>query len=190
MRVTFCGEYQSVRLRQLAEGDIEALRLWRGDAANSRYITPLGAITPQMQREWFHRVLQDEDCYTFAVDETAELQRLVGSVSLYNFCGKTAEFGRFMIGEPAAHGKGIGRKSTVLALHLGFTVLGLGKIHAMVHIDNAPALTVYRQAGFSIEGRHVSELGMPEYRIVVEKNRFYCQNAGLDAIITNGKDIF
>lgn len=183
MQFSLEGQYQNVRLRPLAEQDIEALRIWRNDTDNSKYITSVGHITSAMQLSWYGRYLADTDCYIFAIDETKDLGRLVGSVSLYHFDGQKAEFGKIMIGDPQAHGRGLGRKSTVLTLHIGFAVFGLQAIYAVVHVDNVPALNVYEQAGFSIVGQEVSSMGFPEYQIRVDKEPFYCQNAELDAII-------
>jgi RimJ/RimL family protein N-acetyltransferase len=77
--------YNNVRLRPLAHNDIELLRIWRNDSSISHFLKQIPHITPEMQESWFIEYLGDEDLYTWAIDEIGELNRYVGSVSLYNF---------------------------------------------------------------------------------------------------------
>jgi len=159
MKHNITVEYNHVLLRPLHESDLESLRVWRNDANNSKFLRRLDYISSQIQLKWFEQDNLDVNCYTFAIEETQTLKQLVGSVALYNLEDDTSEFGRMLIGDTKAHGRGIGFLGTVLLLHVGFTKLGLQRIIAEVHEDNVPALKNYQKAGFVIYGRRPFECG-------------------------------
>jgi RimJ/RimL family protein N-acetyltransferase len=70
-------------------------------------------------------------------------------VSLYNvdWLLGSAEFGRIVIGEPAARGKGYGLRATRLVLGIAGDA-GLRTIHLEVKSDNAAAIRLYEKTGF------------------------------------------
>jgi RimJ/RimL family protein N-acetyltransferase len=163
---------KDVCLRPLAHDDIEQLRVWRNAPENSRFLRQIPYITPEMQETWFREYLSDPDTYTWAIDETRELNRLVGSVSLYHFAddirrtgipvhdlslkkdagGKAAvsacEFGRLMVGDPEAHGRKIGLAATALCVDIAFGILGAELTYLSVSKENIPAYKIYRETGF------------------------------------------
>lgn len=147
-------EYDDVRLRPLGWDDIEALRVWRNDPAKTRFLTQVGTITPEKQREWFRACLARPDEMLFAIEETKELRRMVGSVSLYHICADTAEIGRIQIGDSAANGRGIGRKALAMLLWLAFDRLGLPKVTGNVSPYNVAAHKIDMDIGFVIVGQH------------------------------------
>lgn len=147
-------EYDDLRLRPLGWDDIEALRIWRNDPAKTRFLTPIGTVTPQMQREWFRACLARPDEMLFAIEETRDLRRIVGSVSLYHIRPDTAEIGRLLIGDDAAGGRGLGRKALAMLLWLAFDRLGLRKVTGNVSPYNIPAHKTDMDIGFAIVGRH------------------------------------
>lgn len=161
-------EFDGVELRPLAHADIEALRVWRNDEANSRYIRKIPYVSPEAQEKWFEGYLSDEAVYSFAICVDG---RLVGSVSLYDPEGSSIEFGKLMVG--AGKGRGVGKKATKAALALAFDVLGFDEVKAEVSVDNTTALVIYTKAGFSITGRRYNELAeMDEFTILLEKANF------------------
>jgi RimJ/RimL family protein N-acetyltransferase len=159
-------------LRPLAHEDIEWLRVWRNDPENSRFLKPIPYITPEMQEAWFREYLGDPDTYTWAIDETRDMNRLVGSVSLYHFiadihepgipaydlslkkdaggkdAGSACEFGRLMIGDPEARGRKIGFMATTLCVDIAFRIFGVEWIYLFVAKGNIPAYKIYRAVGF------------------------------------------
>jgi len=151
--------FENVYLRPLAENDIEQLRMWRNNTTNTKFLRQVGEITPKMQKQWYQKYLQNNDELIFAIDEIHHLHRLVGSVSLYNFKNNSAEIGKILIGDPDAHGRGMGRKSFIIALLIGFQCLGLTKITCSVHPDNISAYRSYTKIGFQIIGEHPSPTG-------------------------------
>ena len=100
-----------------------------------------------MQENWFQKYLENEQEICFAIEETKELNRIVGSVSLYNFNGETAEIGKILIGDADAHGRGIGRLSLVMAMRIGFEMLKLKTIVSSVHRNNIPSRNIFLRAG-------------------------------------------
>ena len=172
--------YEDVRLRPLEESDIEALRIWRNDAKSNRFLRDVGYITQEMQRQWFEQYKNNENELIFAIDDM-DLNCMVGSISLYDICRERhlASIGRIQIGDCRAHGKGLGRKSLVMALKCGFHFLGLEKVAGSVHPENVQAYTNDMKVGFRIVGQCASVAGGMEDRIeITEKetekvNKYY-----------------
>jgi RimJ/RimL family protein N-acetyltransferase len=171
MKHNYYAKYKNVLLRPLVHGDIENLRVWRNDAEATKFLRQVGTITPEMQENWFKKYLNDKDIITFAIEETSELKRMVGSVSLYNFRGDVAELGKIQIGDKEAHGKGIGRLTLVMALKVGFNLLHLSKVDGIVHQSNVAARTNDLKIGFQIVGEKLSEVGGKEDIIEINRNR-------------------
>lgn len=158
----------NVGLRPVGENDLEFLRNSRNNAELTKYLRKIPHITTEMQKRWFAENQADSDCYMFAIEELVEFKTIIGSVALYNFNGKTAEFGRIVIGNDYARGKGLGFLATVLTLNLGFSHFGLSNIVASVHEENIYAIKAYEKAGFTMYGEQNNEL-----KISITKENFY-----------------
>lgn len=179
---SYYAKYKNILLRPLCHDDIESLRIWRNDMNATRFLRQIGYITPDRQEEWFQSYLQNKNEITFAIVETEELNRIVGSVSIYDICSTQAEFGKIQIGDDEAHGKGIGRMSTVMVLAIGFKKLGLKKIVACVHRDNIAAHSVYMKVGFKIVGSKKSAVGGIEDIIEIDRDTLFKINDYADKI--------
>lgn len=171
MKHNYYANYKNVRLRPLAWDDIEQLRIWRNDSSKTQYLRKLKMITPEMQAKWYENYLDNQDEVIFAIVETEELNRIVGSVALYNFNGSEAEVGKIQIGDEEAHGKGFGKVSLVMAMLIGFRKLGLSKIVGAVHRDNIAAHKNDMQIGFQIVGNHPASMGGIEDEIEMSEAR-------------------
>lgn len=182
MRHSYCAEYGNIRLRPLVETDIEKLREWRNDTENSRYLRKIGYISEEMQKKWFDAYLENEDEIIFAIEETKEFGCLIGSVSLYDFTGEQAEFGRILIGDKRTSGRGIGRISSVMAMHIGFECLGIKKIVASVHEQNVKAYSNYMRIGFDVVGKHPFGEGEYELEIEMSKQKLASVNSYVEEI--------
>lgn len=176
MNHTYYAEYGNVLLRPLLLKDIESLRVWRNDKEATRFLRPLGHITPEMQKNWFESYLRNPKDFTFAIVETRELNRLVGSVSLYDLNGDRAEFGRIQIGDAQAHKRGIGRLATVMSLAIGFELMGLTEITACVHRQNIAAHSNDMRVGFKITGMQPSVVGGVEDVIKIDRQTLLSVN--------------
>ena len=150
MNHTYEYSYENVTLRPLRRGDIESLRVWRNRRENTRYLQDVPYITEEMQQAWFLSRLSAEDELYFAIVETRDLRRLVGSLALYHLRAREAEFGKILIGDDMAHGKRAGRNATIAALGIAFRLLGLETVKLKVYEENRAAVKVYSQAGFRV----------------------------------------
>lgn len=158
----FEAVYDNVRIRPLEERDIETLRVWRNDPKQTQYLRPIGLITPSMQKEWFQEYQNTTNEVIFAIEEIKELHQLVGSLSIYHIEGEKAEIGKIQIGEKQANGRGIGRKSMVMALVIGFQQFGLKEVFGAVSPQNIPAYKNDMEIGFEIIGQHAWKDGIEE----------------------------
>lgn len=172
----YSAEYKNVKIRSLEESDIENIRIWRNDPQNTIFLRDIGLITPKMQKRWFEHEQCDDTCKTFAIEEIGELNRIVGSVSIYDIQGKAAEIGRMMIGDPQARGKKVGYYSLILAMHVGCQKLGIDQYRLEVHEDNIPAKKVYFRAGFEDVGKHRFIKGGYELDMKINMEQFYEKN--------------
>lgn len=177
------AEYANVRLRPLDELDIEQLRVWRNNKYETRFLRQIGEITPAMQKQWFRSYLQNEHEICFAIEEIEKLNRIVGSLALYDFNETVSEIGKIQIGDSHAHGLGIGRISFVMAMRIGFKILGFKKIIAAVHKENIPALKNYMTIGFEIVGEHEASMGGIEFEIEINEKKLIAHNSYYDDIL-------
>lgn len=177
MNHNYFAKYKNILLRPLNHDDIEKLRVWRNDMHATRFLRQIGHITPEMQEKWFGNYLENQSEITFAIVETEELNRIVGSLSIYDIKGNEAEFGKIQIGDPQAHGKGIGRICMVMAFKIGFDLLNLKKITGFVHQENIAAHTNDMKIGFKITGKKVSAVGGYEDIIEIDRDTLFDVNS-------------
>ena len=178
MKHDICKTYKNIKLRAIETKDLENLRVWRNDGTTTlKYLSKIDYITPEAQLGWYNRDLENQNSYTFAIEETEELKRLIGSTALYNFNNDTAEFGRILIGDDAARGRGWGVLATSVCLHIGFSVFDLTGIVAYVHEDNLAAWKAYEKCGFEVTGKRDDEL-----EIFIAKEMFYKTNSFMEGI--------
>lgn len=52
MMHTYEASYKQTIIRPLLKKDIELMRIWRNNSILSRYLKPIGKITPEMQLKW------------------------------------------------------------------------------------------------------------------------------------------
>lgn len=174
-------EYKNMRLVPLVSDDIENLRKWRNDEEQTQFLRKIGHITKEAQMAWFQDYLKDDTQIIFSIYETELLNRMIGSVALYNINLEkgTSEVGRIQIGVPEAHGKGLGRISLVGAIKVAFQCLGITKMEASVHKDNVQAHHNDMKIGFRIVGEIDSVVGGKEDLIemteedAVKANSYY-----------------
>jgi RimJ/RimL family protein N-acetyltransferase len=158
---------QRVRLRLLSEGDLETTLAWRNqDRIRKWFFTP-DVITPEQHHAWFAKYRERDDDFVFIIEETRDLGRPVGQVALYrvDWAKGCAEYGRLMIGDAEAAGKGLAREATALLLDAAFGRWGLREVYLEVMEGNAPAIALYEKCGF---GR---EEGAPPGVVRMERRR-------------------
>jgi diamine N-acetyltransferase len=149
-------ENDVVRLRLLREEDLPLTLAWRNLEHIRRWFFNSDLILPDQHAGWFHQYQERDDDFVFIIEEAESHFRPVGQVALYHIDweAKKAEYGRLMIGDPAARGKGLARSATDLILQIGFQALGLDEIYLEVFSDNEPAIRVYQSSGFQMDEVH------------------------------------
>ena len=187
MRHNYCARYANVIIRPLEEKDIEKLREWRNDPAQTTFLKDVGYITSEMQSSWFNNYLLDASQCIFAIDETTELNRIVGSLAVYeiNLEEKTAAIGKIQIGDEEAHGdhlrRGQGRADPP-CVKIAIKQMGLSKIVAAVSPQNIQAYTNDMKVGFRVVGSHKTESGIIEDEIEVTEDDLIANNSYYDEI--------
>ena len=147
-------ESPRLRLRPLAEADLPLTRAWRNRDDVRRWFRDAEPIGDEQHRAWWGAYRERPDDFVFVIEEKLpEGARPVGMVSLYrvDVRPREAEFGRFLIGEPEAAGRGLAAEATRLLVDWAFGELALERIVLEVRADNARALVLYRASGFVLE---------------------------------------
>ena len=154
MKHNYSVQYDNLMLRPLEEHDIENLRNWRNDPETTKFLRPISYITKEMQEKWFQSYLDNPSETAFAIVETEKLNRMIGSVSLYDLTENSAEIGKFMIGDTEARGCGSGSKSIAAAVYIAFIQMGLKKVISSIHRENIPSYKSFAKIGFQKIGSH------------------------------------
>ena len=146
-------EGKSVNLRMLRQSDLALTLAWRNKPEIRRWFFYSEIISSEQHIAWFEQYRHKPDDYVFIIEDRVENAGSVGQVSLYNldFERGTAEFGRLMIGEDAARGKGFAAEATRLILKLAFETFKLRQVYLSVYKDNKPAVAIYRKCGFEVD---------------------------------------
>jgi diamine N-acetyltransferase len=141
---------ERIRLRLLEETDLPKTLAWRNQSHIRQWFVHSDLVTAEQHKNWFMHYIAREDDFVFIIEDLDQLKRPVGQVSLYTIdrINKTAEFGRLMIGDPEAHGKGIAKLATSMAIGFGFSYLNLEMIYLEVFKNNLPAIHIYQSVGF------------------------------------------
>ena len=103
-------------------------------------------ITLEKELRWLLEVLERKDQIRFAICISAT-HEYIGNVHLINITETEAEF-HLLIGNDAWWGKGIGEIATDLMITHAFLSLNLQKIILEVHVENFPAISIYKKCGF------------------------------------------
>ncbi len=148
-----------IRLRLLEEQDLPRTLDRRNQDLVRRWFFASEPLTPQQHAAWFARYQQRDDDFVFMIEEVihpdADAQsRPIGQAALYNidWVHRSAEYGRLMIGEPDAAGRGLAREATDALVALAREQLGLREIHLEVIPSNTRAIRVYEACGFVVTG--------------------------------------
>ena len=182
MKHNYCAENNICRISPLKEENIENLRKWRNDKNLSKFLRTVPDISNEMEERWFHEYLNDKTiCFFSITDRTTD--HIVGSLALYDITGDTCDIGKIVIGDPSAHGKGIGYNSFLLAMSIGINELEIKKFRLDVHTENIAALSIYVKIGFEIIGSHDFMKGGKELEMSIDRERFYACNPSWKNVI-------
>ncbi|HXJ84308.1 MAG TPA: GNAT family N-acetyltransferase [Candidatus Methylomirabilis sp.] len=145
-------EGDRVVLRLLEEADLPRTLAWRNQEHIRRWFVHSALIAPEQHRQWFAAYRERDDDFVFVIEETRDLRKPVGQVSLYrvDWNRHRAEYGRLMIGEADAAGRGLAREATALLVRYAMTSLGMREIELEVFAENATAIAIYTRCGFVV----------------------------------------
>lgn len=143
-------EGNHILLRLLKESDLPMTLKWRNQDHIRKWFVRPEIISPSQHHGWFRQYLQLDNDYLFVIEETKNLNRPVGQISIYNidWTQLRGEFGRLLIGQPEAQGQGIAKHATGLLVGYAFVKLGLDRVDLEVFCNNKPAIAIYRAYGF------------------------------------------
>lgn len=156
-----------VRIELLTEQYIEQLRVWRNQTDIKSHFVYDGDISEQAQIRWFERYQEDQYDHMFVVFEDDNPIGAVGIhvEAIYNI----VEFGRLMIGEKSARGKGYGTEITRQVCKYVFEDIDMGFIHLKVFSDNTRAIDAYEKVGFVKTTEITEERGREMNTMVLNK---------------------
>jgi diamine N-acetyltransferase len=160
-----------IHLRLLEESDLPMTLKWRNQDHIRKWFIHSEVLSIKQHQKWFDEYLKKDNDYLFIIEESMDVNRPVGQISLYNidWASHCAEYGRLIIGEADACGKGIAKEASLMLLNYAFTILKIKGIYLEVFENNYSAIAVYRACGF----QEVPKYPRPE---------------GLMAMVNFGKD--
>jgi diamine N-acetyltransferase len=158
-----------IRLRLLQAADLPLTLAWRNQAEIRRWFFYSERITPEQHGAWYAQYAERDDDFVFIIEEIQRLHQPVGQVALYHLdrAAGRAEFGRLMIGEPAARGQGLARAATDLLVSTALAQWDLREIYLEVYRDNLPAVAIYEACGFQAAGTRDDVVLMRKARATV-----------------------
>ncbi|RXR06587.1 spermidine N1-acetyltransferase [Pseudoxanthomonas composti] len=140
----------SVRLRPLEREDLHFVHQLDNNASVMRYWFEEPYETFAELSTLYDEHIHDQRERRFVVESQGRKAGLVELVEI-DHVHRRAEFQ--IIIAPEQQGQGIASAATRLAMDYGFSVLNLYKIYLLVDRENHPALHIYQQLGFQVEGQ-------------------------------------
>jgi diamine N-acetyltransferase len=139
-----------VYLRLLRLDDLPITLTWRNREDIRHHFIKSNILSWEQHLAWWEQYCTRNNDFVFIIEETNKLKRPVGQVSLYNIDleNDEAEYGRLMIGDNEARGRGLAVVVTELLTTWAFDILGLTQIYLRVLIKNAAAINLWRRCGF------------------------------------------
>ena len=138
-------EGKFVRLVTADKKDARFTKEIRQNADNTRYM-PRIDVDLEQQEAWIQSQRDADDSVFFVVERLNG--EPIGTFSLYNIKGKTAETGRMII-----RGNQMETLETVLLFHdYAFFTVGLDEVYSEIEMDNLPAQGVARSCGAKNRG--------------------------------------
>jgi len=143
-----------VRLRLLAEDDLEMTLAWRNRDDVRRWFKQSDIISMESHRAWFTQHQLVDDSLMFVVEDSLT-GTPVGQVSIYAIDREAgeAEVGRF-IAAPGVSGKGLIREAIAALVQFAFNELALQRVYLEVLSGNARAIRLYESIGFAKHDEH------------------------------------
>jgi len=155
-----------IRLRLLDASDLPMTLRWRNQDQIRKWFFNSDVIALDQHHAWFQQYSERDDDFVFIIEEIQTLHCPVGQVALYHidWAAKRAEFGRLMIGEAEAAGKGLAHDATALLVNQALSDWGLQEVYLEMFANNTRALAIYKGCGFENAGRRADMVSMSKRR--------------------------
>ena len=137
-------------LRLLCADDLTTTLTWRNREDIRHHFIESDPISRERHVAWWEEYRTKGNDFVFIIVEKEKLNRSVGQVSLYHIDleRSEAEYGRLMIGDDEARGRGLAGRATEVLVTWAFNSLGIKRIYLEVFKDNTIAVNLYRRCGF------------------------------------------
>ena len=147
---------QKVRLRLLEPADLPTTLGWRNQDANRQWFFNSSVISESVHEAWFRDYRDRDDDFVFIIEDTEQQNGPIGQASVYHVdpAGKRAEFGRLVIGEPVARGRGLAREAVNLLARFAFDDLQLSELYLQLKAGNSAAGALYESCGYRVVDRN------------------------------------
>jgi RimJ/RimL family protein N-acetyltransferase len=148
-------ESGGIRLRSYEPADEAAFRAWSRDSARDRCLENVEAPRGQDQLErWVAakaRLTFENGDYPFFIEKLDGTP--VGSLTTFECNPRTGVFSYGLDIALEHRRQGYARTAITIVLRYYFEECRYQKANVRVHADNAPAIALHEQLGFSLEGR-------------------------------------
>jgi len=146
-------EFEGLRFRLLEEADLPMTLRWRNQPRVRTMLFHQEPLSMETHGAWFAGYRRRDDDFIFIAEAPAPLGRPIGQASLYNVEWATgrSEFGRLMVGEEEALGRGYGRKIVEGIARHALDVLGLTELYSWIKADNEPSIRALLSSGYTLE---------------------------------------
>jgi len=170
---SFRIEGKRVILRALQSVDLQMTMDWRNQDSIRKAFIDSSVITRQRHQNWWKQYQQRRNDFVFIVEGKRD-SRPIGQLSLYDLDleKRTAEFGRFMIGEPDAGSKGYAQEAIDVLLSWAFNQFDLEYVYLRVRSDNAAAIRIYNKCGFTAVKTNDS---ITDMRLTKQQMKYFTQ---------------
>lgn len=148
MKVSLMLEGYGIRLVRLTEDKIELVRHWRNDPKIARYMDYQEYITAEMQRRWFQKINNENNCFFIIWVGDKE----IGLINIKNIDYEkgVGESGIFLW-DDEFYGKQISYRARLVMLDFAFDVLHLQYIVSHVLSDNLRSQKSILAMGYKLD---------------------------------------
>ncbi len=140
-------ESYGVLLEQVRDQDLELIRMWRNSPEIARYMLSQGKITPEMQKEWFLRINNNQNYY-FMVNYD---DKHVGVANIANINYETK------IGEPAIYiayselqNADVSYRAVLCLNDFAFDIIRLSRLEIIILKENRRAQRFNESIGYEL----------------------------------------
>jgi RimJ/RimL family protein N-acetyltransferase len=146
LTTTLVGE--RCKLTPLGPQHTRAVVKWRNDPQIARHFLTDHRFEIATHEAWLARARSTNRDFNWAIED--DIMGPVGTVGLYDvdWRANRAEFGRLLVGEQKARGRGLAREACRMVLTAASRA-GLQTIYLDVKASNTTAHSIYQRAGFA-----------------------------------------